>query len=113
VLGSGKTTLLRDLAPAGGRPFLAFMAIVAVNIVLGFVLSVLVFGDYWAALAKGRVLAEDDATAVGISTTTAQRWKSVFRGWPHGGRICFGPRKRRDLPTCGTLPARQGRLPAL
>jgi uncharacterized integral membrane protein (TIGR00698 family) len=51
-LSIGLTTRLRELAPAGGRPFLAFTAGVAVNVVLGFVLSVLVFGDYWAALAK-------------------------------------------------------------
>jgi uncharacterized membrane protein YadS len=51
-LSIGLTTRLRDFAPSGGRPFLAFSAGVAVNVVLGFVLSVLVFGDYWAALAK-------------------------------------------------------------
>lgn len=50
-LSIGLTTRLRDLAPAGGKPALAFTAGVAVNLVLGFVLSVLVFGGYWANLA--------------------------------------------------------------
>jgi uncharacterized membrane protein YadS len=50
-LSIGLTTRLRALAPAGGRPLLAFTAGVAVNVVLGFVLSVYVFGGYWAALA--------------------------------------------------------------
>ena len=49
-LSIGLTTRLRELAPAGGRPFVAFTAGVAVNVVLGFVMSVLVFGDYWAGL---------------------------------------------------------------
>ena len=50
-LSIGLTTRLKDLAPAGGKPFLAFTAGVAVNVVLGFVLSVYVFGTYWANLA--------------------------------------------------------------
>ena len=50
-LSIGLTTRLRELAPAGGRPFVAFTAGVAVNVVLGFVMSVLVFGQYWANLA--------------------------------------------------------------
>ncbi len=50
-LSIGLTTRLRDLAPAGGRPAIAFTAGVAVNLVLGFVMSVLVFGQYWATLA--------------------------------------------------------------
>jgi uncharacterized integral membrane protein (TIGR00698 family) len=51
-LSIGLTTRLREFAPAGGKPFLAFTAGVVVNVVLGFVLSVLVFGDYWAKLAQ-------------------------------------------------------------
>jgi uncharacterized membrane protein YadS len=51
-LSIGLTTRLRQLAPAGSRPAIAFSAGVAVNVVLGFVLSVLVFGDYWASLAQ-------------------------------------------------------------
>lgn len=51
-LSIGLTTRFRDFAPAGGRPAIAFTAGVAVNLVVGFVLSVLVFGPYWAELAK-------------------------------------------------------------
>ncbi len=50
-LSIGLTTRLKDLAPAGGRPFVAFTAGVVVNVVIGFVLSVYVFGAYWANLA--------------------------------------------------------------
>ena len=49
-LSIGLTTRLRDLVGVGGRPLAAFSAGVAVNLVLGFVLSVLVFGAYWARL---------------------------------------------------------------
>jgi uncharacterized membrane protein YadS len=51
-LSIGLTTRLRDLAGVGSRPLLAFTSGVAVNIVLGFVLSVLVFGGYWAQLGQ-------------------------------------------------------------
>ncbi len=47
-LSIGLTTRFRELAHAGGRPFLAFTSGVVVNVVLGFILSVLVFGSYWA-----------------------------------------------------------------
>jgi len=50
-LSIGLTTRLKDLAPAGGKPFWAFTAGVVVNVIIGFVLSVYVFGDYWANLA--------------------------------------------------------------
>jgi uncharacterized membrane protein YadS len=46
----GLTTRFRELASAGSRPFWAFTSGVAVNVVIGFVLSVLVFGTYWASL---------------------------------------------------------------
>jgi uncharacterized membrane protein YadS len=46
----GLTTRFRELAAAGAKPFWAFSAGVAVNLVIGFVLAVLVFGAYWAAL---------------------------------------------------------------
>jgi len=49
-LSIGLTTRWRDLASAGARPFVAFTAGVLVNVILGYVLSVLIFGDYWAAL---------------------------------------------------------------
>ena len=51
-LSIGLTTRFRDLASAGSRPFLAFSAGVAVNVVLGFILSTLVFGAYWATLGQ-------------------------------------------------------------
>ena len=51
-LSIGLTTRLREFAPAGGRPFLAFGAGVIVNVVVGYVLSVLVFGHYWANLPR-------------------------------------------------------------
>lgn len=49
-LSIGLTTRFRDLAAAGGKPFVAFSAGVAVNVVLGLFLSAFVFGSYWAAL---------------------------------------------------------------
>jgi uncharacterized integral membrane protein (TIGR00698 family) len=51
-LSIGLTTRLREFVPTGGKPFLAFTAGVVVNVVLGFVLSVLVFGHYWSSLAQ-------------------------------------------------------------
>jgi uncharacterized membrane protein YadS len=50
-LSIGLTTRLREFASVGARPFLAFGAGVVVNVVLGYVLSVLVFGHYWATLS--------------------------------------------------------------
>ncbi len=50
-LSIGLTTRLRDLAPTGSRPFWAFTAGVVVNLLLGYLLSVHVFGDHWAHLA--------------------------------------------------------------
>jgi len=50
-LSIGLTTRLREFAPASGKPFWAFGAGVLVNIVLGYVLSVWVFGHYWGTLA--------------------------------------------------------------
>jgi uncharacterized integral membrane protein (TIGR00698 family) len=50
-LSIGLTTRLREFAPAGGRPFWAFTAGVVVNLVLGYILSVHVFGQHWATLA--------------------------------------------------------------
>lgn len=48
----GLTTRFRELAAAGSRPFWAFTAGVAVNVVIGYILSVLIFGDYWAGLGQ-------------------------------------------------------------
>ncbi len=50
-LSIGLTTRLREFAPAGGRPFWAFSAGVVVNLILGYILSVHVFGAHWATLA--------------------------------------------------------------
>lgn len=51
-LSIGLTTRFRELAAAGSKPFVAFTSGVVVNVVLGFVLSVLVFGAYWARLTR-------------------------------------------------------------
>ncbi|CAM2138801.1 putative sulfate exporter family transporter [Pararobbsia alpina] len=48
----GLTTRFGTLAKTGIRPFLAFTIGVAVNIVLGYLLSVHVFGSYWAGLGQ-------------------------------------------------------------
>jgi len=49
-LSIGLSTRWRDLASTGTKPVIAFSAGVLVNVVLGFALSALVFGAYWAAL---------------------------------------------------------------
>jgi len=46
-LSIGLTTRFRDLVTAGAKPFYAFSAGVAVNVVLGYVLSAHVFADFW------------------------------------------------------------------
>ncbi len=51
-LSIGLSTRFRSLAAAGSKPFLAFTAGVAVNVVLGYVLSAVVFGEHWANLGK-------------------------------------------------------------
>jgi len=51
-LSIGLTTRFRELASGGVRPFAAFSIGVGANVVLGFVLSVYVFGSYWQALAR-------------------------------------------------------------
>jgi uncharacterized membrane protein YadS len=48
----GLTTRFRDLAAAGRKPFAAFTAGVGVNLLLGFALSIHVFGAYWATLGQ-------------------------------------------------------------
>jgi len=47
-LSIGLTTRFRELANAGIKPFVAFTAGVIVNVILGYILSVVVFGHYWA-----------------------------------------------------------------
>ncbi len=51
-LSIGLTTRFRDLATAGSKPFIAFTAGVVVNVVLGFILSTIVFSSYWTNLAR-------------------------------------------------------------
>jgi len=46
----GLTTRFRELAHAGTKPFLAFSAGVVVNVILGFILSTIVFATYWQNL---------------------------------------------------------------
>jgi uncharacterized membrane protein YadS len=49
-LSIGLTTRFRELATAGTKPFVAFTSGVAVNVVLGFVLSAFVFAQHWTNL---------------------------------------------------------------
>ena len=44
----GLTTRFRELANAGIKPFLAFTAGVVINVILGYILSVVIFGHYWS-----------------------------------------------------------------
>jgi uncharacterized membrane protein YadS len=48
----GLTTRVRDFAGVGRAPFYAFTAGVLVNVVLGFILSTAVFGDFWQRLGQ-------------------------------------------------------------
>jgi uncharacterized membrane protein YadS len=51
-LSIGLTTRLRDFVSIGARPFYAFTIGVAVNVVLGFVLSTRVFNGFWNQLGQ-------------------------------------------------------------
>jgi len=53
-LSIGLTTRFRELAGVGVRPFFGFSAGVVVNVVLGFLLSAVVFASYWTSLLPGR-----------------------------------------------------------
>jgi len=48
----GLTTRFRELASAGAKPFIAFSIGVAANVVLGYVLSAIVFASYWEKLVR-------------------------------------------------------------
>ena len=50
-LSIGLTTRLKEFGGVSGNAFLAFSTGVVVNLVLGFVLSAVVFADYWMALS--------------------------------------------------------------
>ena len=49
-LSIGLTTRFRDLHAVGWKAFWSFTIGVAVNVILGYILSVIVFGSYWAAI---------------------------------------------------------------
>jgi len=49
-LSIGLTTRFRDFAAVGARPFYAFTLGVIINIIVGYVLSIEVFGDFWGHL---------------------------------------------------------------
>jgi uncharacterized integral membrane protein (TIGR00698 family) len=51
-LSIGLTTRFRDLVRGGAKPFAAFTAGVAVNLVLGYVLSTQVFAAFWTRLGQ-------------------------------------------------------------
>ena len=51
-LSIGLTTRFRELASAGVRPFLAFSAGAVVNVIIGFVLSAIVFAAHWENLVR-------------------------------------------------------------
>lgn len=49
-LSIGLTTRVRELTSVGWRPFAAFTTGVVVNVPLGYLLSVVIFGNYWTLL---------------------------------------------------------------
>lgn len=51
-LSIGLTTRFATLSSTGIKPFVAFTAGVAVNVVIGYLLSVHVFAPYWSALGQ-------------------------------------------------------------
>jgi uncharacterized membrane protein YadS len=48
----GLTTRFRELASAGVKPFMAFTSGVVVNVILGFILSTIVFVEFWTNLGQ-------------------------------------------------------------
>lgn len=51
-LSIGLSTRIRELVAAGRKPFIAFTAGVAVNVILGFILSSMVFASFWEKLGQ-------------------------------------------------------------
>jgi len=51
-LSIGLTTRFRELASAGTKPFLAFSAGAIVNVIIGLILSAVVFASHWENLAR-------------------------------------------------------------
>ena len=54
-LSIGLSTRLRDLISAGSKPFVAFTSGVVVNVILGFILSTMVFVGFWEKLGAPRL----------------------------------------------------------
>ncbi len=48
----GLTTRFRELAATGSKPFWAFTTGVVVNVILGFILSTMVFASHWSTLSR-------------------------------------------------------------
>jgi uncharacterized integral membrane protein (TIGR00698 family) len=48
----GLTTRFRELAAAGGKNFLAFSAGATLNVILGFIMSAVIFYEFWANLGR-------------------------------------------------------------
>jgi uncharacterized membrane protein YadS len=53
-LSIGLTTRFRDFVNVGTKPFLAFSIGVVVNVILGLVLSAVVFANYWQTLVAAQ-----------------------------------------------------------
>jgi len=51
-LSIGLTTRFRELAAAGKKPFGAFTIGVIVNVILGYILSVVILGNYWISVTS-------------------------------------------------------------
>ncbi len=51
-LAIGLTTRLREFASIGAKPFYAFSVGVVINVLLGFILSTQVFGEFWNRLGQ-------------------------------------------------------------
>ena len=51
-LSIGLTTRFRGLASAGRKPFIAFSAGAIVNVIIGFILSAIVFASHWENLVR-------------------------------------------------------------
>ncbi len=49
-LSIGLTTRFREFTKSGIKPFIAFTIGVVVNVILGYILSVIVFGHYWSTI---------------------------------------------------------------
>jgi len=49
-LSIGITTRFRELSETGSKPWIAFSSGVVVNVILGFILSVIILGGYWSSI---------------------------------------------------------------